>query len=595
MARPVDAGPALIVSRDAEYREIEEWYRDRLAVTLPPSGLEWEPVKIGPTWQWDDGWVLPEATLGWSRLAWCGYWLRGKGRKPWLFTMEQARFILWYDAIGPDGEHVYHSAAMQRLKGHGKDPLAATIAASSLHAPVVFDRWEGDRPIGRDEPDAWTQVLGVSQDQTKNTMKLFPSLVSPEARAHYGIQIGKTNIWSDGDRRQIEAVTNSPAAIEGGRPKQIICNEIQNWTSSNGGHDMVGAIKGNAAKAENEAPARVLYIFNAYRPGEDSVAQRQREAWEATQGDDADMADYGLMYDSLEAPPEAPLTAAAAPAVLDAVRGDSVWLNTRRIIKDILDPQNPPSESRRKWYNQITATEDAWVTPQMWDPLSRPDVAVEPGEEMVLFLDCSKADDATALMGCRVSDGHVVTLGMWQRPAGLKFTAQERAAGRRWLTPRENVDATVQAAFEKYRVVAFWGDPSHVLDDETMDRYWDALFDEWHRRYRSRLRLWAREGRQSGHAVMFDMALIDSQKRFVEALAQTEADIEAQTLTHDGDARLRRHVLAAVRTPTRAGLSIAKRHRESPDKIDLAVAMVGARMARRAYLNTRTRRGGRVR
>jgi hypothetical protein len=99
----------------------------------------------------------------------------------------------------------------------------------------VFDHWEGDRPVGHDEPAAWTQILAVSQDQTKNTMKLFPSLISPEAQRHYGMQIGKLNVWSDGDRRQIEAVTASVLAIEGGRPKQIVRAETQNWTSANAG------------------------------------------------------------------------------------------------------------------------------------------------------------------------------------------------------------------------------------------------------------------------------------------------------------------------------------------------------------------------
>jgi len=181
-----------------------------------------------------------------------------------------------------------------------------------------------------------------------------------------------------------------------------------------------------------------------------------------------------------------------------------------------------------------------------------------------------------------------VTLGMWQRPPGER--------GKTWLAPREKVDAAVVAAFEAYRVVGFFGDPSHVLDDESMDRYWDGLFDEWHRRYRSKLALWARPGKDSGHSVMFDMALIDNQKRFVEALGITEADIEGQGLLHDGDARLRNHVLNARRQPTRAGMSIAKEHRESRKKIDLAVCAVGARMVRRAYLNRQaTKRGkGRV-
>ncbi len=596
MARRRDAGPALIVSREAEKREIVDWYRERLDATTPPVGLRWEPVKIGPTWQWseDAGWALPEATLGWDFLAWTGLHLQWK-RAPWVYTMEQARFLLHYYAVDAGGQLEYHSAVLQRLKGWGKDPVAATVSAGACFAPTVFDHWDGDRPVGREEENAWVQIVAVSQEQTKNTMKLMPGLIPPETRLRFGIQIGKTNVWGMGDTRQIEAVTASPLALEGGRPTQIVRNETQNWNSSNGGHDMAGTMEGNAAKRDVDSPARVLDICNAYRPGEDSVGERVRTAWESTQGD-ADAEDetdrpkfleFGLLYDSLEAPPEAPLTAEAAPEVVESVRGDSVWLDARgRILKSILNPANAPSESRRKWYNQVTAAEDAWTTPQQWDVLARPDLTLEPGEEVALFLDCSKSDDATGLVASRISDGHCVTVGMWQRPPAA------RAKG--WLAPREKVDAAVVSMQERYRVVAFWGDPSHVLDDESMDRYWDGLFDEWHRRYKRSLRTWARVGKDSGHAVMFDMAQFDNQKRFVEALGQVEADIEAGTLTHDGDARLRNHVLNARRQPTRAGMSIAKEHRESRKKIDLAVCMIGARMARRAYLNTRTRRGGRV-
>lgn len=583
MARARNSGPALHVSRRAEYDEIIAWYRDRLAATAPPAGLAWEPVKIGPTWQWDNGWVLPERTLGWDRLAWCGYWLRGKGRKPWVFTPEQARFVLWYDAVDEDGENVFHSAALQRLKGHGKDPLAATIAASSLHADIVFDRWDGDRPVGRDEPDAWTQVLGVSQDQTKNTMKLFPSLISPEARLHYGIQIGKLNVWSDGDRRQIEAITASVMAVEGGRPKQVICNEIQNWNSSNSGHDMVGAIRGNAAKAEEGAPARILYIFNAYRPGEDSVAQRIREGWEKAEA--GQHAEYGLMYDSLEAPPEAPLTLDAAPAVVESIRGDSDWLQVKRILKDIADPNNPPSESRRKWYNQITAAEDDYTTPQLWDVLADPGRVLTKRDEVAVGLDCSKSDDATFLVAARISDGHTVTLGMWQKPPA------ERGKG--WLAPRDLVDHAVNEAFSTLDVVAMFGDPSHALDDETMERYWDGLFDSWHRRYSKRLKVWARSGK-TGHSVMYDLSIADNHRRYVEQVQLTEEEIEQKAFTHDGDARLRTHMLNAKRLPTRHGMSIGKEHRESTRKMDGASALNLARLARRLYLNQGIKKGGQV-
>lgn len=582
------SGPTLLTSEDSERQEIVAWYRDMLENTAPPAELAWEPVRIGPTWQWDNGWLLPEASLGWDFMAWCGMWLRGK-KGPWQFTPEQARFLLWFFALESDGQFAYHSAVLQRLKGWGKDPMLATLSVGHMFGPTLFDHWVGDRPVGRDNENAWVQVVAVSQVQTQNTMKLFPSLISPEARRRYGIQVGKLNVWGLGDTRQIEAVTASVMAIEGGRPTLIGRNETQNWNSSNGGHDMAGAIEGNAAKSEIGSPARMLDICNAYRPGEDSVGQRQREAYESTLGaDDATNAEYGVMYDSLEAPPEAPLTLDSAPSVVKSVRGDAIWLDAEgRIKKSIANPVNTPSESRRKWYNQITAAEDAWTEPAEFDPLAASDEVVEDGEEIAMFLDCSKSDDATALVGVRMSDGHVFTMGMWQRPPGKR--------GDGWLAPREDVDGVVDHAFTTYKVVGFFGDPSHTLDDETMDRYWDPLFDKWHLKYRHKLRVWASGTKGGkGHSVMFDMSARDNARDFASAVGFTLEEIKSASFTHDADPRLRRHVLNARRYPVQGFVSIAKDGRESKNKIDLAICMVGARYVRRQILNNSKKKGGRV-
>jgi hypothetical protein len=51
--------------------------------------------------------------------------------KPWQFTPEQARFVLWYFAIDERATSCYHSAVLQRLKGWGKDPVAACLAISA--------------------------------------------------------------------------------------------------------------------------------------------------------------------------------------------------------------------------------------------------------------------------------------------------------------------------------------------------------------------------------------------------------------------------------------------------------------------------------
>ncbi|MGY1945328.1 hypothetical protein [Nocardia asiatica] len=577
MARARSAGPALISTPESEFAEIIRWYEEQLEDAVPPVDLEYEPVKIGPVWQWDNGWVLPERTLGWRVLAWCGRWLRDKHGRPWQFTPEQTRYILWYFAVDQDGDWLYHSAVLQRLKGWGKDPIAACLAMAACFAEVTFDHWDGDRPVGREEPNAWVQIIAVSQEQTKNTMKLFPSLVPAETRARFGIQIGKLNVYGLGDTRQIEAVTSSPLAIEGGRPTQVFRCETQNWNSSNGGHDMAGALEGNAAKSEGGA-ARMMDICNAYRPGEDSVGERMREAYDATQGEDPTAMDFGLLYDSLEAPPEAPLTAEDAPAVVHSIAGDSYWLDTRpkgRIVKSILNPANPPSESRRKWYNQIVATADAWTTPQLWDRLADPSIVPPEGAEVFLFLDGSKSDDATALIGCRLDTGDVFVIGIWERPANWD-------SKRAWLVDRADVDGRVRWACARWDVYGFWCDPSDARDDDTGELFWEPLCDEW-----ATIQDWRLPAVKSGdrqHPIIWDMRSPRHAALHTEHAERTVTDIKDGAFRHDGNKRQRAHVHNARRRPGKYGVGLGKAARGSARKVDGAVAMVGARLMRKIWL-----------
>lgn len=586
MARPRNTGPTLVHDYTADYREVANWYRDKLARTAPPEGLRWDPIKIGPTWQWSEqtGWLLPERTIGWDVLAWCGVWLNGAGKVPWAYTMEQARFVLWFYSVDEHGVFTYPNAVLQRLKGWGKDPLAATMSAAAMIGPCVPEVLPSGEVVGRPEPDAWVQLIAVAQEQTANTMKMFPSLFSTDCIKEYGVQVGKQNIWAMGDTRQIQAVTSNPLTVEGGRPTFLLRNETQNWVSSNNGHAMAGAVDGNVAKSSRERQARILDICNAYIDGRDSVAQRTREGWEKTQGPSATHADFGLLYDSLEAPPEAPLTEADAPEVVRSVRGDSIWLDEDRILKSVLDPRNPPSESRRKWFNQVSAEEDAWLSHREWDPCADEDLVLDPGDELVMFFDGGKSDDATALVGCRVLDGAVFTLGMWQRPP------EARANG--WVAPRDRIDETVRGLLDTHNVVALWADPSHTRDDETMALFWDGIIDGWHRDYSSRLRMWAQPSRSGGHAVMWDMSDPRHARDFVAQVGRTTSEVISMELVHDGDVRLRNHVLNARRMPTKWGMSIGKNHRESRRKVDLAVAMVGARLMRRELMNGHRRKVG---
>lgn len=581
---------------DADYRRVIGWYEAELERAAPPTDLQWDPVKIGPTWQYDNGWVLPAATLGWRNLAWAGLNLTDKHGSEWTYTLEQARFLLWYYAVDETGRWLFPTVVLQRLKGWGKDPLAAAVAMQELCSEdAVFDRWEGDRPVGREQANPWVQVVAVNQDQTKNTMKLFPSLVPAETRRQYGVQIGKLTVWAKGDTAQIEAVTSSPLAIEGGRATLVIRNETQNWIEANAGHDMNEAIDGNAAKSEGAA-ARLLDICNAHRPAQDSVGQRAREAYEKTVGHHCEAhteavdwpecqdcqppqnVEFGQLYDSLEAPPAAPLSVEAAPSVVASIRGDSTWLDVKRILQSITNPANTPSESRRKWYNQITAAEDAWTDPKDIDFAAK-DETLADGDKVVLFGDGSKNDDATGLVACRLSDGLCQVLHVEQPKRGENVN---RAA----------LDLKVAEAFERFKVVAFWFDPSHAKDDDSVEednRFWWPMVDAWHKSYGRRLKCWPVKTGPKTHSVAFDMSTPLNQQTFVQGCEQVETEFKNRQVAYRKSAVLRTHLINCKRAPGKWGISVRKDNRESRHKIDLGVCLIGALTLRRIYqLSQRT-------
>ena len=269
---------------------------------------------------------------------------------------------------------------------------------------------------------------------------------------------------------------------------------------------------------------------------------------------------------------------------LEQAYQDAPWSDLERLADEIqLDTRTTEADAIRYYLNGLAAAEDAWIEPRNFDDLAKPEVVVADGEQIAMFLDCSKSQDSTALMGARISDGHVITLGFWQREHGDR--------GKGWLAPREKVDAQVRACFDRYHVVWFGVDPSPARDDEDESLYWMPLVDKWHRLYGNRLPLWATPGAQ-GHAVKFDMRMsqrggAERNRQFTEQAELTQKAIdEDASLTHDGHAGLRMHVHNAKRRPNQWGVSLGKENRDSTNLVDLAVTMVGALLGRRLILNS---------
>ena len=547
------------------------------------------PHIIGPVWQRtaDGGWYLPEKTLGWGVINWWAENVKTPGGEhagsPFMPTLEQARFTLWWYAVDDAGNYAYREGILRRLKGWGKDPFAAALSLAELCGPVAFSHFDGEgNPVGKPRHAAWITIAAVSQDQTKNTFSLFPIMISKHMKETYGLLVNRFIIYSEAGGR-IEAATSSAASLEGNRPTFVIENETQWWGAGpggevNDGHAMHGAIEGNLTKIPG---ARRLAICNAHIPGNESVAEKDWDAYQDILSGKA--VDTGMLYDALEAPADTPVSeipsqkedpvgfAEGVDRLREGVllaRGDSHWLPVDEIVLSILDIKNPVTESRRKFLNQINAHEDSWITPNEWNRLARPELKLERGDKITLGFDGSKANDWTALVACRVEDGALFTIRVWN--------PEDWPGGE---VPREDVDAMVRSMFASYDVVAFRADVKEF----------EAYVDQWGRDFKKKVKVNA----SPGHPIAFDMR--GQQKRFAFDCERFVDAVLEEELTHDGNPTLRQHVLNARRHPTNYdAIAIRKQSKDSSKKIDAAVCGVLAFGARQDYLMSKRSRSGKA-
>lgn len=522
------------------------------------------------------------ASLGPQVIMWGQRWLVDPSTgRPWRYTPGQKRFIyLWY-AVDDNGRWVYRSGVKRGAKGVGKDPLAAALAITEFCGPVHLVEWAQDTPVGAPHRMSLVQIAANSLDQASDVLRVANAMISQELTSQLGIDAGLTRTIKPGGSR-IELLTASEKSSEGDPATAVFLNESHHMTHASGGQKVAAVARRNVGKSPASIQARVLELTNAHAPGMESVAEDSFMAWQSQIAGTNPLQD--ILYDSIEAEPGITLTDPdSVTRGLHQAYMDAPWADIPRLVAEVMDDRTSPADTIRFYFNGLAAAEDAWIDPRAFDECARPEIIVEPREKIAMFLDCSKSTDATTLSGCRLSDGHVLSLGGWQRPRG--------ARGETWLAPREVVDAVVREAFDVYDVVWFGVDPSPTVDDDTEALYWRPLIDQWHRDFHRRLKVWATPG-AGGHAVMFDMRMSQPgakrrNQMFTEAAMQTQIDIdEEKTLTHDGDPMLRVHTHNARRRPNQFGVSLGKINRSSDKRVDYAVTMVGARMGRQLALRS---------
>lgn len=512
--------------------------------------------------------VLPDLTLGWAAAGWAMRNLRHPNGpdagKPWRFIPSQLDFLLHWYGVDEDGQWLYQHGVRRLAKGSGKSPFAAVLALIELCAPVRladFDAAVRGGCVGRPVDMPLVQVAATAESQTANTMRMVRALApkgSSVVRDH-NLDPGLTRYYK-APAGTLEVITSSANAAEGAETSFVVADETEHWTPSNGGPELSATLLDNLTKSGN----RMLETANAWVPGRGSVAEESFLAWVA-QEEGRTRGPGRILYDARVAPPATNLLdEQSLRAALEHVYGDCWWQNLDPIVARIWSPKSRPDDSRRKYLNQPTAAEDAWVDPVQFAACARPDIVVDDGEPVGLFFDGSRSRDATALVGCRLSDGHVFTLDVWE-PDPAHDTVD--------VVPVSEVDLAVDRAFARYDVRGFFAD---VKEWESFTKV------TWPDRYADRLSVQAVIGGKDPQAIAWDMR--SRTYEFGIACELTEAEIRDGSLTHDAHPALVRHVGNARRYPTRGVVTLRKESPDSPDKIDAAVCLVGARMVRRLVL-----------
>lgn len=151
--------------------------------------------------------------------------------------------------------------------------------------------------------------------------------------------------------------------------------------------------------------------MNVYELGEDLVVECIWEVFELVWFGWA--VDTGLFYDSLEVLVEVKLMEEWIVFILWVVCGDLVWLDVDRLKVLIFDVCNSFFCLCWFWFNQIVVVEDVFFVLYEWDVCCLEGVGLQLGDEIVLFFDGFKFDDAMGLAACCLSDGFVIVVGVW--------------------------------------------------------------------------------------------------------------------------------------------------------------------------------------
>lgn len=522
-------------------------------------------------------------SLGWLGLAWMEFFtVHGPGDvqgQPVTHGDEYSNFIADCYAQSSAGRRLYDSAFLSRPKGCDKSGLEGRVALFEALGPCRFEGWAkgGEifrdpwgigfeyeyapgEPMGRPVKVPFIRCMATEEGQTGNVYDTiyFNLTEGPLAEAMpHKDSAGVTRILLPGGG-EITPSTASSASKDGGKETFVAFDETHLYNTPEL-RRMYATVTRNLRKRKKIAETWFMEGTTMFAQGEESVAEatyklaarirekrapRQRLLFDHRWGECSDFTD------------EPALRAALVDAYGDAM----AWIDLDGLVDEFFEGRSEAVDSERYFLNSPSSAVNAWLTEYEWAARCDAAKVVADKELITLGFDGSRkrtrgVTDATALVACRVSDGHVFEVRVWEQPANQPD----------WQVPTTEVEAEVKAMFEQYQVVGFYADPAK----------WETYVAGWEAAYGTQLQVKATQQ----HPIQWWMTG-GRASLITQALEKFESAVVDGEMTHDGSSALTRHVLNARRIPKRTGVQIGKPNPDSPMKIDAAIAAVLAWQAR---------------
>jgi phage terminase large subunit-like protein len=521
----------------------------------------------------NDRWAGPlfdghRCSVGYEVADWIQtYCCHGPGDvagEPVVLDDEWFDFIIGAYALDPlTGRRQIDRALLSRPKGRAKSELAGFVVVAEALAPVRFDGWGANgQPKARPVTSPLIKCLATEESQAGNTFENAAFIAGEWGKDNHpdiyrGVSGARqyqsaTALYLAGGG-EMRACTAGSASKDGGKETFVVPDEVHLYVLREL-KSMYATVARNTGKRSIAEPWMLL-TTTAYRPGEQSVAEELLTAWRKSELPNPDR----WLVDHREAKGKINLDDQehTLRQLTDVYGAAADWMDLLRIYRTMRDPTECEDDATaaRYFLNRALSTKDAWIALDVVERQNasladadgvrlHPEIetTVTAGEAIALGFDGSLRDDATVLIGSRMTDGFVFPIGIWAKPAGIE--------GNWWEVPRSDVLASIREAFGRYDVTRLYADPHEWRSDL------DTLAEE----FPGRVITW--ETRRD--------------VQMAAALDRLRTDLINAAVWHSGDKLFIEHFANAyVRMRAKLRL-VRKEHPQSNRKID---SVVGAALA----------------